>query len=62
LTMHLGPSNILVAVTIDFAEGLPGAGVQAAARHLTDAIGAEVPGTTYVFLRPRRSDNADARG
>jgi cation diffusion facilitator family transporter len=51
-TMHLGPSEILVAVTIDFSDDLTGGDIEAAARALTEAIGAKVPHISHVFLRP----------
>jgi cation diffusion facilitator family transporter len=51
-TMHLGPNEILVAVTIDFADDLSGSEIEAAARTLTEAIGDKVPRINHVFLRP----------
>ena len=60
LTLHLGPNDLLVAVTIDFLDDLPGRDIETAAQHLTDAISAKIPGKTHVFLRPKRLGNSSA--
>lgn len=52
LTLHLGPNDILVAVTIDFSDDLPGGDIEAAARTLTAAISEKAPRVSHVFLRP----------
>jgi cation diffusion facilitator family transporter len=52
LTMHLGPDQILVAVTIDFSDDLPGGDIESAARALSQAISAKAPRISHVFLRP----------
>ena len=54
LSMHLGPSDILLAVTIDFRDDLPGGAIEAAAIELSAEIEHAVPEITRVFLRPRR--------
>ncbi|MBL6077866.1 cation diffusion facilitator family transporter [Belnapia sp. T18] len=54
LTMHLGPAEVLMAVTIDLADDLPGAGVEQAARELTHRIEDRHPEVTRIFLRPKR--------
>ncbi|WP_043341244.1 cation diffusion facilitator family transporter [Belnapia moabensis] len=54
LTMHLGPAEVLMAVTIDLADELPGAGVEQAARELTRRIEDRHPEVTRIFLRPKR--------
>lgn len=57
LSMHLGPRDILLAVSIDFRDDLDGAGVERAARELTDALKRANPSITRVFLQPvRRKD------
>ena len=56
LTMHLGPRDILLALTIDFSESLSGEAVEQAARELSLRIQEEVPQITRVFLRPQYSD------
>ena len=53
LSMHLGPEEVLLAVTIDFDDRLPGRAVEAAAGELTASIEAAVPIVSRVFLRPR---------
>jgi divalent metal cation (Fe/Co/Zn/Cd) transporter len=54
LTMHLGPAEVLMAVTIDLADELPGAGVEQAARELSHRIEDRHPEVTRIFLRPKR--------
>ncbi len=54
LSMHLGPAEVLMAVTIDLADDLPGAGVEQAARELSHRIEDRHPEVTRIFLRPRR--------
>jgi divalent metal cation (Fe/Co/Zn/Cd) transporter len=53
LSMHLGPAEVLVAVTIDFRDDLPGGAVEQAAAELTRRVEAAHPEVTRVFLRPR---------
>ena len=48
LTMHLGPNEILVAVTIDFSDDLPGGDIEAAASALSQAISTR----TRLRMRP----------
>jgi cation diffusion facilitator family transporter len=52
LSMHLGPSDILLAISLDFRDELQGGDIEAAARELTAAIARGVPAVTRVFLRP----------
>ena len=54
LSMHLGPAEVLMAVTIDLEDELPGAGVEQAARELSHNIEDRHPEVTRIFLRPRR--------
>jgi divalent metal cation (Fe/Co/Zn/Cd) transporter len=59
LSMHLGPEEVLLAVTIDFDDRLPGRGVEEAAGDLTTRIEATVPVVSRVFLRPRLRPDTD---
>jgi cation diffusion facilitator family transporter len=52
LSLHLGPREVLVGVTIDFDDDLPGRGVERAAQELSSAIQAAHPEVTRLFLRP----------
>lgn len=54
LSMHLGPAEVLMAVTIDLEDELPGASVEQAARELSHNIEDRHPEVTRIFLRPRR--------
>ncbi|MDQ0315586.1 cation diffusion facilitator family transporter [Amorphus orientalis] len=57
LTMHLGPREILVAVSIDFRETLSGEEVETTMRELTRALEASRDEISRVFLRPIRSQS-----
>jgi len=52
LTMHLGPAEILLAMTVDFHDDLPRAELQAAVDDLTAQLMRDQPEITRVFLRP----------
>lgn len=52
LSLHLGPQEILVGVTIDFRDDLPGGAVEDAASELSAQIQACEPAITRLFLRP----------
>ena len=52
LSMHLGPQEILVGVTIDFRDDLPGGEIERAAQELSDRIREAEPAITRLFLRP----------
>lgn len=52
LSLHLGPEEILVGVTIDFRDDLPGGAVEEAASELSARIRAQLPSVTRLFLRP----------
>jgi cation diffusion facilitator family transporter len=52
LSLHFGPQDILVGVTIDFDDNLPGGAVEQAAQELSDRIQADQPDITRLFLRP----------
>jgi cation diffusion facilitator family transporter len=51
-SLHLGPNEILFAVTLDFDDALSGPEIEQAADALTTAIQAVDPRITRVFLRP----------
>ena len=52
LSLHLGPQEILVGVTIDFRDDLPGGALENAADELSDRIQQAQPCITRLFLRP----------
>jgi cation diffusion facilitator family transporter len=51
-SMHLGPEEILVAVTLDFEDSLSGPELERAADELTDQLKAADARITRLFLRP----------
>jgi hypothetical protein len=51
--MHLGPEEILVAVSLDFQESLSGPQLEQTADELTDRLKA-ADARSRLFLRPRR--------
>jgi cation diffusion facilitator family transporter len=53
LSMHLGPHNILLALTVDFQDDLSGNSIETAARELIARIEAAHPEIKRIFLRPR---------
>jgi cation diffusion facilitator family transporter len=52
LTMHLGPAEILLAMTVDFHEELDREEAQRAIDDLTGQLRHAHPGVTRIFLRP----------
>ena len=52
LSLHLGPREILVGVTIDFDDDLPGGEIERAAQDLSEKLRSEHPEITRLFLRP----------
>ncbi|MBI1405464.1 MAG: cation diffusion facilitator family transporter [Caulobacter sp.] len=54
LSLHLGPREILVGVTIDFRDDLRGGEIEDVANRLSDAIQHSHPEITRLFLRPGR--------
>jgi cation diffusion facilitator family transporter len=52
LSLHLGPQEVLVGVTIDFDDDLPGREIERAAQELSDKLRAAYPEITRLFLRP----------
>jgi cation diffusion facilitator family transporter len=55
LTMHLGPSDILLAVTLDLSDELTGGESERATTRLIGRLRAAQPAITRVFLRPLTS-------
>jgi cation diffusion facilitator family transporter len=54
LSMHLGPAEVLMAVTIDLTDELPGHELEQAARELSHRVEDWHPEVTRFFLRPKR--------
>jgi hypothetical protein len=61
LSLHLGPEEILMGVTIEFDDGLSGDAVEAAAQELSETVYAIEPRVTRLFLRPGRRRDAPAQ-
>lgn len=61
LTMHFGPRDVLAALSLDFEDALPVAGVEAAVSAIERAIRAEHPEVTRVFVEAQAFD-AHRRG
>lgn len=62
LSMHLGPEEVLVGVTIDFDDDLPGGEVEQTAEALSAQIQAAHPSVTRLFLRPGKRAGGSAVG
>jgi cation diffusion facilitator family transporter len=60
LSMHLGPSEILLGVTLDFHDTLSGGAMEAAAGELTHRVERAHPEITRLFLRPLHALTAKA--
>ena len=58
LSLHLGPEEILMGVTIEFDDHLSGDAVEAAAQELSETVYAIEPRVTRLFLRPGRRRDA----
>jgi cation diffusion facilitator family transporter len=54
LTMHLGPQDILVAVSVDFKDVLSANEVEDAIDDMTGALQRQIPSIKRLFLRPLR--------
>jgi divalent metal cation (Fe/Co/Zn/Cd) transporter len=52
LSLHLGPQNILLAISIDFDDAMTSPAVEEAANDLTAALRQSHPAITRVYLRP----------
>ncbi len=52
LSMHLGPTNVVLAMKVQFESSLDLAGVEGAIDRLEDAIRAELPHMKYIFVEP----------
>jgi cation diffusion facilitator family transporter len=60
LSFHLGPQEVLVGVTLDFRDDLPGGEVERAAEALSRQVREARPVITRLFLRPGETVTADA--
>ncbi|HEX6860770.1 MAG TPA: cation diffusion facilitator family transporter [Caulobacteraceae bacterium] len=61
LSLHFGPNEVLVGVTIDFRDDLPGGEVEDAAEQLSRRIQEAHPDVTRLFLRPGRDGKRNIR-
>jgi len=61
LTMHFGPNDVFVALSLDFDDSLTAAEVEATVTRLEQAIKAEHPDVTRLFIEAQSFD-ADRRG
>lgn len=61
LSMHLGPQEILLGVTLDFQDHLTAADIEAASDHFADLIQGVDKRITRVFVRSGRAREAYAR-
>jgi divalent metal cation (Fe/Co/Zn/Cd) transporter len=52
-TVHLGPDQVLAALTVDFADGITSGEVEATVRRLEDAVRAAHPEVVALFVKPR---------
>jgi cation diffusion facilitator family transporter len=60
-SLHLGPQAILLAVTVDFRDGLSGEELHDAAEGLTSRLSQVDDRVCRVFLRPGRANSAQRR-
>lgn len=60
LTMHLGPRDILVAVSVDFKDVLSANEVEDAIDDMTGALQRQIPSIKRLFLRPLRRQASSA--
>ena len=61
LTMHFGPNDVFVALSLDFVDTLTAKQVEEAVTRLEQAIKAEHPDVTRIFIEAQSFD-ADRRG
>jgi len=54
LTMHLGPRDILVAISVDFQDDLPASEIEDAIEEITADLQKQIPEIKRLFLRPVR--------
>lgn len=60
LTMHLGPQDILVAVSVDFKDSLSASDVEDAIDDMTGQLQGQIPSIRRLFLRPLRRQPSSA--
>ncbi|HAA92938.1 MAG: cation transporter [Rhodospirillaceae bacterium] len=58
LTTHFGPQDILLNVSLDFADGLSSEQVEAAVTHMETRIKNAYPEVTHIFIEAQKSDDA----
>jgi cation diffusion facilitator family transporter len=58
LTMHLGPREILLNLELDFREGISASEQVAAVSRIEEAIRAQHPAVTRIFIEARRPEEA----
>jgi cation diffusion facilitator family transporter len=61
MTMHFGPNDVFVALSLDFEDSLPAAEVERTVTHIEREIKAAHPDVTRVFIEAQSFD-ADRRG
>ncbi len=61
MTMHFGPNDVFVALSLDFEDALPASEVERIVTHIERAIKAAHPDVTRVFIEAQSFD-ADRRG
>ncbi|WP_307789174.1 cation diffusion facilitator family transporter [Glycomyces salinus] len=59
LTLHLGPTSVLVAARVDFRDGATGAAVERTGREVEDRLRERFPSIQYVFLTPYGPPDGD---
>ena len=60
-TMHLGPNDVLVAVRLDFDDGVTAARVEHIIADLERSIRQRYPDIRQLFLSPATTDQAEPR-
>jgi len=53
LTIHFGPEEVLVALSLDFDDGIPAASVEAGVAELQRQLKAEFPEVTRVYVEAK---------
>jgi cation diffusion facilitator family transporter len=54
-TVHLGPDQVLAALTVDFVDEISAGEVEATVQRLEDAVRARHPEVVALFVKPRRA-------
>ncbi|GBQ23804.1 cation diffusion facilitator family transporter [Gluconacetobacter sacchari] len=61
-SIHFGPSDVLVALSLDFDDGLSAGDVERTVSHIEEQIRAAVPEVTHVFIEAQDASARMARG